>query len=49
MTLLTMKSAMYLVETNIPMYDTLVLGLSVSIIYAILDRVLPSIYPSKDN
>lgn len=49
MTLLTMISSMYLVETKIPMYDILVIALSVSIIYAILDRILPSIYQNKDE
>jgi hypothetical protein len=49
MTLLTMISSIYLVETNIPMYDVLTLSISVSIFYALLDRVLPSIYSSEQN
>lgn len=49
MTLLTMISSIYLVETNIPMYDVLTLSISVSIFYALLDRILPSIYSSEQN
>jgi hypothetical protein len=43
MTLLTMMTSMYFIETKLPMYDVIILGLTVSIIYALLDRVLPSI------
>lgn len=49
MTLLTMIASMYLIETKLPMYDTLTLSLVVSIIYALLDRVLPSIHSKDQN
>ena len=49
MTLLTMIASMYLIETKLPMYDTLTLALTISIIYALLDRILPSIYSKDQN
>ena len=49
MTLLTMIASMYLIESQLPMYDVLTLALTISIIYALLDRVLPSIHSKEYN
>ena len=49
MTLLTMITSMYLIETKLPMYDSLTLALTISIIYALLDRILPSIHSKENN
>ena len=35
MTLLTMMTSMYFIETKLPMYDVIILGLTVSIIYVL--------------
>jgi hypothetical protein len=49
MTLLTMISSIYLINTTLPMYDSLTLALTTSISYALLDRILPSISDNRQN